>query len=165
MYTMIRNSSIYAQATGRQDAVKRLKSNAETLAIHMAKCIVYGDSLHCLKHWLCEEICDWIKLAAIIKPKGGRFKASMYHDTIFGYLGDERSDAVANLLDLQIRVRHGEYDYPDFDITEKMKDDMFKFSQNVRTRISDFLAKNKGKELDDMHIQNMLMNIYNESIS
>ena len=114
---------------------------------------------------MCVEIADWIKLAAVIKPKSGRFKASMYQDTIFGYLGDERSDAVANLLDLQIRVRRGKYDYPDFDITDQMKDDMFEFSQNVRTRISDLLAKNKGKELEDGYIQKMLMNIYNESIS
>ena len=72
MYRYIKNVPILDQATNRSKELSMLDSNSNELAIHVAKCVAYGDSLHCLKHWLCEEISDWIKLAGTVKLKKKR---------------------------------------------------------------------------------------------
>ena len=164
MYRYIKNVPILGQATNRSKALSMLDSNSKELAVHVAKCIAYGDSLHCLKHWLCEEIADWIKLAGTVKlKKNAKIKASVYKDTLFGFLGDEKSDALGNLMDLQIKVKRHKYDYPYFDITQEMVDHMYAFSQKLQNDISTMLENNKGNQLNDKKLQTALMNIYNST--
>lgn len=153
------------QAMEKAKAQKKLNSYAEELAMHMAKCVVYGDSIKCLKHWLCEEISDWISRAAVVKHKGGKMKPELYKRTLFGYLGDDKNDALGNLKDLQIAVKRHKYDYPYFNITQSMVDNMYTFSKNMSDKISLFLANNKGNEVNDRQLQKMLMDIYIESIN
>lgn len=134
------------------------------MARHVAKCVAYEDSLDCLHRWLCEETADWISIAAAVKLKGGKLKARVYEDTLFGFLGDEKSDAFRNLKELQVTTKHGNSKYPYFDITDDMVDNMYDFSKQLSEQVSTMLEHNKGKELDDKELQDMLMRIYNSAV-
>lgn len=164
MYRYIKNVPVFAQATHRDKAIATLNKYSDTLAGHVAKCVAYKDSLNCLHHWLCEEIADWISIAAAVKLKGGKLKARVYEDTLFGFLGDEKSDAFRNLKELQVSTKHGNSKYPYFDITDDMINNMYNFSKQLSKQVSIMLEHNKGKELNDKELQDMLMRIYNSTV-
>ena len=51
-----------------------------------------------------------------------------------------------------------------FDITDDMINNMYNFSNQLSKQVSIMLEHNKGKELNDKELQDMLMRIYNSTV-
>ena len=162
MKRLLLTTEIFArQAFPRAKAFNMLNKNAEIFALHVAKCVVYGNQFNCLDHWL-DELKNWISFASVVKPKSGKLSLKDYKDTLFGYLGDDKNDALCALKNLQLVAKSGKY--PDFEITKQMIDSMFNFSDKIIHVIGQMLVQAKGNEISDIVIQQTLNQLYKDTV-
>lgn len=113
---------IYAMAIPRKNALEKLSSYSDVLERHVIECVVYKNSLGCMNHWI-GEIASWLNSANRVNCKVA-LKEEDYLESLFGAFGDERSDAE---LDVEVYQRSDlrKNSYPDFDITDKLIDEVF----------------------------------------
>jgi len=126
---------IYAMSTERKKFIKQLESWEEELTEHIAKCVMYGDSLGVNKynHWIEHEIATWLNDAndTLVKPSNKKLKPRDYASTLFAGLGTDRVDARVVLHDLQ-RMNHKSAEpYPDVDVDSAMIERMFQASNSI----------------------------------
>ena len=105
---------IYGMAVNRSKAITELDSLSNQLCLHVAKCVIFENTLNCLGHWI-NEIAIWLNKANRIQCKS-KLKRKDYEDTLFGFFGNDAIDA-ENMLDYfdTWNVNH-DYQYPKFDI-------------------------------------------------
>ena len=122
MKRLIRSiSPVFCMAVDRPKAEKILKKNAETLQRHILKCVVYEDSTGNLKHWVEDEISEYLSIAndVVLKPDSKKCKPKFYEETLFSFIGDAEIDAKTDLrLFLQDVLKTKEY--PTFEITNDL---------------------------------------------
>lgn len=141
---------IYGMSVDRPKAISSLKEDAETLQIHILKCVVYGDTTHNFDYWIEIEIAQYLHMANSItlKPKATKGKPDMYLRTIFGYIGDSEVDANVDLERFRMRIQQGKIDYPMYDITPDMVHTLYETYMLVIETILPILTSknNMGKE-------------------
>lgn len=154
MKKYIKNSQcIFGMAVPRAKALEILKKNSETLAYHLIKCVVYGDSFGAdvYKHWVEYEICEYLSIAndVITKPKNRKLKTENYLDTVFADMGTTRQDASVALRNFRIENRKAK-EYPDFEVTPELVDSVFVTFQNVIEYALPVLTSNNTLTAEDM---------------
>lgn len=152
---------ICAMAEPKDHIKKKMEARSDKLVEHLAKCAMYGDSLGSGKynHWIEHEIANWISEIneLVSKPDNKKLKPKLYEEILFGPLGDDISDAKANLTDLQLYNGKKSNPYPRVEIDSAMIDRMYKISQEMIGKIVPILStKNSFNKKD---IEQLLHNI------
>lgn len=123
---------ISAMATEQKKLIKQLESWEEIVTEHIAKCVMYGDSLGIDKynHWVEHEIATWLSDAndILVKPFNKKLKPHDYQSTLFAGLGDDKVDARVALHELQRRNNKSTEPYPYVEVDDKMIEKMFEVS-------------------------------------
>lgn len=150
MFRFRRNHLILGMAMNRNKAVSRVESYAYTLVEHIIKCVVYGNSTGNLKHWVEDEICEILSVvnSITIKPSDKKLKKRDYVDTIFGYMGDARSDANVMVRDFRLKNKHNSK-YPNFEVTEDLIDRTYKSFQNIMNYMLPILITKNDMKSED----------------
>lgn len=136
---------ILAMSMYRDVARRALAKNAETLAEHILKCVVYQNSTDNLKHWVEDEICVYLDIAnsITVKPKAKKLKKSDYMETIFSYIGDSERDAKIALQQFKID-NDKTHQYPEFTITPQLILQLFDaYNLIVSQMLPIFTSKNE----------------------
>lgn len=145
---------IYICAAESKDKIKsKMKARADKIVEHLAKCAMYGDGLGVGKynHWIEHELANWISEIneLISKPDNKKLKSKFYEELLFGGLGDDISDAKANLTDLQLYNGKKSNPYPFVNIDSEMISRMYKISQEMFGKIVPILStKNSYTKAD-----------------
>ena len=138
-------------STHRSAIIEFLDGWSKDVALHLAKCAMYQDSLGRYNHWV-HELASWIVDGANMtcKPNDRKLKPNEYEDTIFKYFGTAVSDAERNLRELQrYNKKYGSESYPYVEIDDAMVNKMFDASQALMENIIPLMAsKNKFKMRD-----------------
>lgn len=141
---------------------KKMEARSDKLVEHLAKCAMYGDALGTGKynHWIEHEIANWISEIneLVAKPDNKKLKPKFYENILFGGLGDDISDAKANLTDLQIYNSRKANPYPEVTIGKEMIDRMYKISQETLGKIVPILSTKNSFSKHDIEqlLHNML---------
>lgn len=155
------HAKIFGISMYRKNAISVLESNANTLAMHILKCVIYGDTLDCYNHWIDDEIAEYISIAndITVKPKNKKLKASDYERTIFSYFADSHQDA--SILLRTFRINNSEtHQYPDFEITRELIDDVYDAFQSIKHDVLPLLCASNNY---DAHNFSMIIhNIFDE---
>ena len=144
---------IFGMAVPRAKALEILQKNSETLAYHLIKCVVYGDTFgeDVYQHWVEDEICEYLSIAndVVTKPKNRKLKAENYLDTIFADMGTTKQDASVALRNFRIENRRNKK-YSDFDVTTELVDSVFTTFQNIINYMLPILTSNNTLTANDL---------------
>ena len=114
---------------------KRMDAWSDKIVEHLSKCAMYCDSLPGNKynHWIEDELATWLSDVneTTCKHNGKKLKPSQYESILFGWLGDELSDARSNLHDLQLHNSRIENQYPYVKVDEEMVRRMYEISRKI----------------------------------
>ena len=132
---------IYAMAFPRSVVLDKAKSLAVTLNNHIIKCVVYRNVLPVyLDHWV-EEVGIYLFTVNKIKSKVN-LKPKDYLNSLFADCGNEKDDAEANLRLFKLKNLESK-EYPDFEITDKLSESLFKRYTNLITAAMPILTSSK----------------------
>lgn len=134
MKRAIRSSYIMGMAFPLSVAKDKLTSDAKRLNDHIIKCVVYGDSLYCLNHWIDDEITTWIYKASTISCKH-RISSNVYRSTLFCWFGENSRDAESNLYDFYAKYVMRRKEYPKFDIDRYLIERLNKVYREIEKEI------------------------------
>lgn len=153
---------ICAMAEPKSEIKKKMEARSDKLVEHLAKCAMYGDGLGSNKynHWVEHEIATWISEIneLVSKPDGKKLKAKFYENILFGGLGDDLSDARANLTDLQLYNGTKSNPYPKVEINDVMVDRMYAISQQMIGKVVPILStKNSFSKKDIEQLLHVIM--------
>ena len=127
----------------KEKLLKRMDSYSTEIAFHLAKCVMYGDSLGNGKydHWI-SEISNWISSVneCICKHNNKKLKAHQYQNSLFADLGDSLTEAKMNLQDVQISCKKSVNRYPYRELDKEMIDTMYIVSMEIMHTFSNLLA-------------------------
>lgn len=140
---------ILAMSAPRQKIIGYLDGASKEVAMHVAKCAMYQDTLGRYNHWI-HELAIWISDGndMTCKPGNRKLRARDYEDTIFGYLGDGVSDAKTNLHELQRYNRKFEAEsYPEVQVDDDMIDRMYRASRAVTQTFAPLMTSKNDLEL------------------
>lgn len=148
---------IYVCAAETKDKIKdKMIARSDKITEHLAKCAMYGDSLGSSKynHWVEHELANWISEIneLICKPDNKKLKSKFYENLLFGGLGDDLSDAKANLTDLQLYNGKKPNPYPFVDIDEDMVRRMYQISQEMFGKIVPILSTKNSYNTKDIEV-------------
>lgn len=115
MKVWVHKVPIYAMATDRSSAIRKLDQLSDVLWTHVLRLGIYDDILDCKSHWI-NEIATHISAANDIRIKSGdgKLDAATYQHHLIGGLGDERNDAHVDIRIFQAQNSKTNL-YPDFD--------------------------------------------------
>lgn len=140
---------------------KKMESWADLIEEHLAKCVMYGDSLPGNKynHWIKDELATYISDTndATFKPKGDKLKPKDYETILFGNLGDSEIDARISLHDLQVHNKKSSEPYPFKHVDSDMIDKMYRASQSLIKKLVPILSSRNS--LDKKDIESILHNV------
>lgn len=134
MKRVIRSSSILGMAFPMSVAKDKLTADAKQLNDHIMKCVIYGDSLSCLNHWIDDEITTWIYKASIISCKH-RISSNVYKSTLFCWFGENSRDAESNLYDFYAKYIMRQKKYPKFEIDRYLIERLNKVYREIEKEI------------------------------
>lgn len=140
---------IVAMSSTRQKLLSYLDGVSKEVALHIAKCAMYQDSLGRYNHWI-HELAIWISDGndMTCKPGNKKLKPRDYEDTIFGFLGDGVADARTNLHELQrYNKRYESESYPYIEVDADMVDRMYRASRSVVRAFVPLMASTNDLEL------------------
>ena len=125
------NNYIKAMSWNRNRALSKLSSMSDTFVKHILKCVIYSDNMRDYNHWI-QEISNYLEVANDIelKPRNKKPSKSDYEDTLFDALGNTRKDA-RNNLKLFLWEIEETHQYPEFEITEKLINNVFETCKNI----------------------------------
>lgn len=115
-------------------AKDKLTSDAKQLNDHIMKCVIYGDSLGCLNHWINDEITTWIYKASTINCKH-KITSTLYKSTLFCWFGENQRDAESNLYDFYSKYVMRKGEYPKFDIDRYLIERLNKVYREIEKEI------------------------------
>lgn len=161
MYRYIKKIPVLSSAMRKSDIKRRIESYSDQIELHMVKCVVYGDDLNCLNHWI-HEISNWVHAASAAKPKSGKLSEGFYRECLFHSLGDEIDDSKFLLLDFEVQVDQGKYKgkYPEFDVTVSMIERLYEFSRLMMQRVPKIVSKQNATLAE---IKSLVLSCYNDS--
>lgn len=135
---------IFGMADEKKKVLDTLYNYARTLATHVIKCVVYGNSTGDYDHWL-QEITNYIWDANNLKPKKGTvIRPVQYQTSLFAWIGDEPNDAHRELKTFKrLRVKTG--DYPEFEITQNLYFNLYHCYNELAKSCSKKLSKFKSR--------------------
>ena len=115
MKVLVHKVPIYAMATSRSDAIKRLESMKPDLETHIFRLGTYDNQFQCKNHWI-NEIATYLDRANKITLRSGSMKldSDVYVRSLVGGIGDTIEDAEVNALYFRNENRK-DNQYPDFD--------------------------------------------------
>ena len=141
---------IYCVSMTCKRAITILDDYAETFAMHLVRCIVFGKSLgeSNYKHWVEEEICKYLADAndMCVKPSNQKLKHKDYLDTIFSMLGDSAVDA--RLVLRHFSLGDGKH-YPKFEIDDALINRTYQVFQKVISEFTPLLASKNNLSSED----------------
>ena len=115
--------------------LKRMDALSDKVAEHLSKCAMYGDTLESGKynHWIEDELATYLSFVneVLSKHNNGKLKPEQYESSLFGWLGDDKADALGNLIDLQLHNKKSSEPYPYVKIDNDMTERMYKISKGV----------------------------------
>lgn len=113
---------IFSMSTPRKKVIDRLYSLSDEVNNHIIECVVYkGTKTARIVHWA-DEIAAWLNFANR-QNSNIPLKRQDYINSIFAGFGEDREDAELNLIYYQKMNRRSQ-EYPDFEITEEMIDEL-----------------------------------------
>ena len=141
---------IYAMASSRSDAIKRLESMKPDLESHIFRLGTYDDQFQCKNHWI-NEIATYLDRAnkITIRSGSGKLDSRTYVDHLVGGIGDTVEDAEVNALYFRNENRR-EKQYPDFNPEDnKIIQGIYNVSCAVLDLVQNVLpTKNKFQKAD-----------------
>lgn len=143
---------VLAMSASRQKIIGYLDGASKEVALHVAKCAMYQDTLGRYNHWI-HELAIWISDGndMTCKPGSKKLRVRDYEDTIFGFLGDGVSDAKTNLHELQRYNRKFDTEsYPYVEVTGDMINRMYRASRAVVTTFAPLMASRNDLELEQI---------------
>lgn len=146
-------AKIFGMSMYRKNAISMLERNADTLATHILKCVIYSDTLDCYNHWINDEIAEYISIAndITVKPKNKKLKSSDYERTIFSCFADSHQDAL--ILLRTFRINNSETNqYPGFEITHDLIEDVYDAFQSIKHKILPLLCTSNNYGVHDFSI-------------
>ena len=133
-------SKIYGMSLPRKEAADKIRSVGPAMEEHLCKCVIYGDTLHCLDHWI-KELASFLDAANNCILKGNKkFTASQYADMLFGAFGDSKADIQNSLRYFATTDMGDGKDYPDITLTPDMVDTLAYVVWKFREDICEILA-------------------------
>lgn len=142
---------IRAMAFKRRDAERHIATLSSVIVDHLIKCLVYGDSLHCYRHWVDDELTLWfsqIDTAYLkIDRKPPKFRRDEYDEMIFGQFGEDPHDCSICLSTFTAEYceRYGGT-YPDFDISSDLISDTYKAITELSRKMCSAIAASSQKD-------------------
>ena len=156
---------ILGMAQERDKIIQRCKHTRDQLIYHLAKVVVYGDSLQCYNHWI-QEIANMISKINKMSTKGtrtGKLKPKDYMSYLFGIVGNYSiSDARSDIEFFQsdnLEGRFGE-PYPDFEINSNVIKRMYDCGKEVIPEMSKMLSEKNQYDMHDISV--MLREIFDK---
>lgn len=126
------------QARSRSNAIKIIEGLQPVYEDHLLKCIIYGNSINNLWHWIDEIINIIIRINEIkIKTPSGRLSNNDYLDYLFLAAGESELEYRENLRHFMFKYK---YKYPKFEITNELvtnTTDLFLMMSNYSMRLSE----------------------------
>lgn len=143
---------ILGMSQQRKKIINYLDGVSKEVAMHIAKCVMYGNSLGRYDHWI-HELAIWISDGndMVCKPNDKKLKSEDYEDSIFGFLGDARSDAKVNLHELQrYNKKFEDESYPYVEDDDEMIDRMFNASQLIIRKLVPIMSVKNNLDRRDI---------------
>ena len=135
MKRVIRSSLILGMAFPMSVAKDKLTADAKQLNDHIMKCVIYGDSLSCLNHWIDDEITTWIYKASTISCKH-RISPNVYKSTLFCWFGEDSRDAESNLYDFYTKYVMRRKNIQNLKLTDIQQKDSIRFIEKQKKKSS-----------------------------
>lgn len=150
MKVWVHKVPIYAMATDRSSAIKKLDQLSDVLWTHVLRLGIYDDTFDCKSHWI-NEIATHLSAANDIKIKssGGKLDSDTYQRHLIGGLGDDRNDAYVDIRIFQAKNSESHL-YPDFDSEDdEIIDRVFHLYQVITELVTETLPyRNTFKKSD-----------------
>lgn len=142
-----RNEYIKAMSVSKSKAEELASRYSDTVAEHLAKCVIYGDETNNLTHWI-REIGHKIYLVnnITLKPSGKKMKPQVYENTIFDSMGTTEMDVNILLEDMAFRYVGK---YPKFSVTEELVHKVYMVFERVKKLVVPILVSNNSYTSDD----------------
>lgn len=141
---------LYEMAYGRSKIIDTCKRFRYIVEVHIVKAVVYGNSTKDLKHWVQQELSNYISIISSMKskPKNRKLKISEYQKYLFDDSCDNIVDAKTDLRIIQIDLLND--NYPDFDITDDIVERFWGTFTQVRNIVCNLLVEDKEYSKEDI---------------
>lgn len=123
---------IFAMALPRKTAITKLQSIAPEFAEHIMKSVIFLDTTQNLRHWVFEEISNWVDIANTIrvKPNNKKLSTDDYLEYFFAEFGEEPED-VKVILGTMISTPRFRRDYGNVELTPKLVNSVWACEQEI----------------------------------
>lgn len=123
---------ISGMSFGRKIIIPKLENYAKVINAHVIECVVYSEIRYLtIRHWV-KELAAWMNAANKLKCDS-KLKERDYLKSLFAEFGNNVLDAEVNLD--QYKLHNSELpedkQYPDFEITDNLVNNLFKAYQGV----------------------------------
>ena len=142
-----RNEYIKAMSVSKSKAEELASRYSDTVAEHLAKCVIYGDETNNLSHWI-KEISHKLYLVnnVTLKPYGKKMKSQVYENPIFDSMGTTEMDVNILLEDMAFRYTGK---YPEFSVTDELIHKVYTVFEQVKRLVTPILSSNNSYTSDD----------------
>lgn len=141
---------ILGMASDRQHALAVLNNHADTYLEHVLKCVVYGNSTGDYRHWIHDEICDYLSIVNRVSVKQGnkKLKAKDYIEYFFRPAWSDKSDMELLLRNFRTSIKKSKQ-YPDFIVDSYSMNRLYFVLKSIEEVTLPILCKKNDYDIED----------------